>query len=175
MGGQNDGALGFGVVGVINPEWNLNRNRVVHGLLVSAATTTASSQITGDGATDVNVDIAAGILMVDGQAKELAYQDSAALADATPLMDAGESGVVAIVAFRSQGDGVVRLRNINGVAATTGAQVALPDADIAALFGNYTYWFKIADVTVNRTADTTLTETYDNTVRPLLVGATVHD
>jgi hypothetical protein len=175
MSGQNDGALGFGVVGVINPEWNLNRNRVVHGLLVAAATTTASTQATGDGASDINVDIGAGILMVDGLAKELVYQDSAALANATPLFDDGQSVVVSIVAVRSVGDGVVRLRNINGVVATTGAQVALPDVDIAAKFGAGTYWFKVADVTVNRTGDQTVTSTYDNTVRPLLVGATVHD
>ena len=164
----------FGIAGVINPEYNLNRNRIVQGLLIGVATT-ASTQVTGDGASDINVNISAGILLLDGQVKEYAAQADYALYNATPAMDAGESIIISLVAYRSLGDGVLRLRSVVGAAATTGSQVVPTNVEIEALFETGTYWFRLANITVNRTADTTLTLSYDNTVRPLLIFPTIQD
>lgn len=141
-------------------------NLVHHGMLVGAPTN-ASTQVTGTGASDYNVNIAAGILAVDGTIKEYAAQADYDLASsATGLLASGESFIVSIVAYKNILTGVVGLRNFAGAAATTGAQVAPTDAEITAGFGANTVWYRLADCTVNRTGATTVTQSYNNTVRP---------
>ncbi len=174
MPGVNTGNLGFGKAGGVGVEYEIFGNRVIVGMLVGTPTT-ASTQVTGAGASDFNVNIAAGILAVNGVVKEYAAQADYDLASAAAnIITNGQSIVVAIVAFVSTADGVVRLRAIRGAAATTGSQVAPTDAAISAKFGDGTFWFRLADCTVNRTGDTTLTQSYNNAVRPTLIPKTVH-
>jgi hypothetical protein len=174
MPNVNTGNLGFGKVGGVGVEYEVFGNRVITGMLVGVPTT-ASTQVTGAGASDFNVNIAAGILAAGNIVKEFAAQADYDLASAAAAIIAnGQSIVVSIIAYTSVADGVVRLRTIRGTVATTGSQVAPTDAVIAASLGTGTFWWKLADCTVNRTGDTTVTQSYNNAVRPSLIPKTVH-
>lgn len=169
------GLFGFGVLGGMGVEAFINKNRVVQGLLVGAPST-ASTQATGTGASDFNANITAGLLVVDGVLKEYAAQaDFDVASSVAQQMASGQSRIYSIVAYRSTGTGDVALRVFAGAAATTGEQVPVTRETIVDGFSVDTSWFEIARVTVNRTADQTLTQTYDNSVRPVLVAKTVHD
>jgi hypothetical protein len=61
---------------------------------------------------------------------------------------------------------------VKGTPDTTGTQVAPTDAEIQTAVGAGNDWVKIAECTLNRTGDTTVTESQDNTGRPVL-GVTV--
>ena len=161
------GHFGFGVVGGA-PDFDLVKNRVVHGFLAYAPTT-ASTQATGAaGASAYRVNISHGVALVDGLALETAVQADYALATANGELIEGTSKVFSLVIYRSLGDNVPRLVLYKGAAATTGAQVSQTDTEIAAHFAAGTVWYKIADITVNRTGDTTVTQTQNNLVGPLL-------
>lgn len=141
-------------------------DRVMQGCLVGAPTT-ASSQVTGTGASDFNADITAGLVLVDGTKKEFAVQaDFDVASAAAALMTAGQSIVYSIIALKNPVAGTISMVSLPGAAATTGSQVALTDAEITALYAVGTQWIRIANVTVNRTADTIITQSADNTVRP---------
>lgn len=159
-------------IGGVGVETQLLNNRVITGMMVGAPST-ASTQATGTGASDFNVNIAAGILAVDGHPIEFAAQADFDLASAgAALMASGQSILVDIVAYRSVADGVIRLRGIRGAAATTGSQVAPTDAEIDAKIE--APWWRLARVTVNRTGDTTVTQSYSNVVRPACIVLTNH-
>lgn len=148
-------------------------NRIVQGMMVLTPTN-ASTQATGTGALDLNVDIELGILAVGSTVREYdAQADYALLNESGALVD-GESLIMAIVAYKSRGDNTIYLLNVKGAAAITGSQVAPTDAEIEVSFAADTYWMKIAEVTVNRTGDTSVTQSQDNTVRNTLVPGTVH-
>jgi len=135
--------------------------------LLAGAPTTPSAQTTGAAETAWRVDLAAGLVAVGGVKKEFAAEADRVLHDTTELVENGESAVAAIVAELEAG--AVALINVKGAAATTGTQVAPTDAEIeAALSTAGNPWVKICECTVNRTGDTSLTQTQDNTKRPLV-------
>lgn len=150
------------------------KTRIVYGM-VPATPTNASTQATGTGASDYNVDFKAvatgspaGLILVDGKAKQFAAQaDFDVASSAAQQMASGQSRIYTIIAFLNHHDREIYLKSCPGAAATTGSQVALTDAEIDALLAPGTVWMRICDVTVNRTADTTVTQTYDTTVREL--------
>ncbi len=150
------------------------KTRIVYGM-IPATPTNASTQATGTGASDFNVDFKAvstgspaGLILVDGKAAQFAAQaDFDVASSAAQQMASGQSRVYTIIAFLNLHDQVIYLKSVAGAAATTGAQVAPTDAEIDALLAPGTVWMKICNVTVNRTADTTVTQTYDTTVREL--------
>lgn len=149
-------------------------NRVITGMLVGAPTS-ASTQATGaSGASDYNVDITPGILAVDGVALEFAVQADFAIGNDSAEMIVGQSKIYTIIAVKSLMQAAPRLQVVKGAAATTGAQVAPTDDEIDAMFADNTKWFRLAEVTVNRTADTTVTQSQNNAKRPLLIPETVH-
>lgn len=163
------GRFGFGVVGGEGHEFQLFGNRIVQGMLVGAPTN-ASTQVTGTGAYDYNVNIAAGLLVCNDVVKEYAAQaDYDVDHGAAANLVVGQSIVYSIVAYRSKGDGEVRLLSIPGVVATTGSQVAPPTATIEAKLADDTFYFKVADVTFNRTGDEAVTYSVNNAVRPTMV------
>jgi hypothetical protein len=148
------------------PEAEHFRNRIATGMLVGAPTS-ASTQVTGTGASDFNANISAGILAVDGVVREYAAQADYAIAtSAAQQMAAGQSRVYTVVAYINPADGLPALRVVAGAAATTGDQVAPTDAVIGAEFADNVPWYRVAEVTVNRTADTTITQSANNAVRP---------
>lgn len=170
---SGSGRMGFGVVGGHGIEFGLEKNKVLQGVMVNAPTT-PSAQLTGAGNGSYRVDITQGIVIVDGTALEVAVAADQLLEAAGNIMASGQSKVYSIVYFKSTSDGVVRQRTFGGTPATTGSQVAPTDAEIEANFGAGTVWFAFAQVTMNRTGDTTVTQSQVNTVRPTLVPVTVH-
>ena len=163
------GRFGFGIVGGVGVESQIFQNRVIEGMLVGVPTT-ASTQVTGTGAYDYNVNIATGLLAVDGTVKEYAAQvDYDVGSGAVANLIVGQSMVYSIIAYKSRGDGAVYMKSVPGAAATTGAQVAPTDAVIEAGLATGTFWWRLADVTINRTGDTTVTQSQNNTVRPTLI------
>lgn len=157
-------------------------NCVVTGLLASAPTS-ASTQATGaTGATALNVNISAGIVAVNGQLKEFTAAVDTSLWDTTvytgddsgagtTTLTNGKSAIVTLVAASSsatRGSGTITLVQVHGATATTGAQVAATDAEIQTKVGASLPWVKIAEVTVNRTGDTTVTQSQNNILRPAL-------
>ena len=148
-------------------------NRIIEGMLMLAPSS-ASTQATGAGTLAVRVNINAGLQAVGSTVKELAAQADLVLFNAATVLTTGQSVVFDIVAYRSKGDGLVYQRTFRGTAATTGSEVAPSDASIEAALEADTAWMRISRTTVNRTGDTTVTQTYNNTVRNTLVPGTVH-
>lgn len=167
---SGEGKLGFGIVGGIGIEFDVTRNRVLQGVLVTAPTT-ASAQLTGTGNGSYRVDITPGLVIVDGKVKEVATAADQLLEAAGDILDSGQSIVYTIVYYRSISGGVIYQRTFAGAPALTGSQVAPTDVEIEANLASGTVWFAVAEVTVNRTGDTTVTQSQNNTVRPTWVPA----
>lgn len=152
-------------------EFDLHQNQVV-GMLVGAPTTGSTITDSTD-AHDFNVNIATGIMVVDGVVLEFAAQadyDISHSSSAVPTdMGTGYSIVYSIIAYKSLGDAVVRLMVVAGDVALDAAALPATQATIEALLAEGTPWFELARTKVKRTAATTLTQTYDNTVRPLQI------
>lgn len=142
-------------------------NRVIEGGLVGDPTT-GSSQLTGTGNTDWNANIAEAVVCVGGVVEHLAAAadfDVHSGSFLTGLAD-GSSCIAAIVAKNVSG--TVTIDKVVGTPAVTGSQVAPTDAEITAAIGASNPWVKIAEITLNRTGDTTVTESQDNGFRPVL-------
>jgi len=141
------------------------RNRVVTGLL-AAAPTSASTQGSGATATAWNINYSAGVVVVGGVALDVVAAADYSVHAATQYtgLTNGNSAIVALVAKNVSG--TVTIVTVNGTAATTGSQVAPTDTEIQASVGAANSWVKIAELTINRTADTTVTQSQDNTKRP---------
>jgi hypothetical protein len=141
------------------------QNRVSTGL-TAGAPTTGSSQLTGTGATTWNVNVAAGVVVVAGVAKDLAAAADTSIHASTQLVTNGQSCIAALVAKNVSG--TISVVAVKGSAATTGAQVAPTDAAIQTAVGAGNAWVKLAECTINRTGDTTVTQSQDNSKRPML-------
>lgn len=130
--------------------------------------TTASAQLTGIGNTTWSYDIVAGIVVVGGVALDVGEGADQAIHSGSFLtgLASGSSCVAAIVAKNVAG--TVSIVAVKGTPAVTGSQVAPTDAEITAAVVAGNDWVKLAECTINRTADTTVTESQDNSKRPLL-------
>lgn len=168
------GLYGFGVAGGEAVEAYLFKNQV-QGMLL-AAPSTGSTQATGTGASDFNVNIAAGIVVVDGTPKEFAAQADFSLFSGTPAdMADGESRVYSIIAVKSPVTGEISLQVWKGAAAASGSEKPVDRQTIIDSFDPNTFWFEVGRVTVNRTGDLTVTQSQDSTKRPLFVAKSWHD
>lgn len=123
--------------------------------------TTANAQVTGAGATTWNADVAHMLANFHGSISELAKQTNVSIHSGSQLMPAGQS-VVASLALKKAANGVLSIVPVKGAAAATGTAVAPSDATIQAAVGAGLDWVKLADVQLDRTADTTLVATYFN-------------
>lgn len=167
------GPLNFGIVGGLAPEGQLWLNYIPNGLLVKDPTT-SSAQLTGTGNGTYRYNIDAGIIHVDSTIKEFPAAADQLLEPAGNIMANGYSKVYSVIAWRNPDTSAVALKVIPGTAALTGSQVAPSVADVEAALMPSAAWVLIANVTVNRTGDTTVTQSTDNTVRPSLVPQTVN-
>jgi len=139
------------------------------GCLLSAPTT-PSAQAAGVGNTTWNVNIDIGVTIINAVAVNQAEAVDQSIHAGSLLagLISGASCVAAIVAYGAAGTKLV----VKGTPATTGAQVAPTDAviqaavDVAAGVAS-TVWLKIGQTTLNRTGDATVTQSYDNTARPM--------
>jgi hypothetical protein len=146
---------------------NHERNKVISGLTV-VNPTTGSSQLTGTGDTDWNCDITAGVVTVDGVAKSFdAVADFDVHSGSYLTGFANGSSCIAAIVAKNDG-GTVSVAAVVGTPATTGSQVAPTDSEIQTELGAGVEWVKLAEITLNRTADTTVTETQDSGKRPIL-------
>lgn len=168
----DDGPLGYGVIPGEAPESGTFRNCVMQGLFVNAPTT-ASAQLTGTGNGSYRVDITQGIVHVDGYIAEAAAAADLLLETAGNIMASGYSKVYTVIYWAHPSTGVISRKIVGGTAALTGAQVAPTTAEIEAVIPDGAYWVPVANVTMNRTGDTTVTQSQVNTVRPSLLAKTV--
>ncbi len=133
--------------------------------------TTGSSQATGTGNTDWNVDIGAGIVEVNAVPKDFAVAADFDIHSGSHVdagFTVGKSIVAAVVAKNVAG--TVSMDKVIGAPATTGEEVPPTDAEIQAAVGAGNKWAKICECTLNRTGDTTVTESTDWTVRDRSLG-----
>lgn len=138
-----------------------SRSPSTSGGLVSAPTT-PSAQITGAGNTTWNVNIAAALAANSQAGIELAASADFVIHSGSQLVTDGQSCIAAIVVDYNGGSPTFAA--VKGAAATTGQQVAPTDAEITTALGD-SYWVKLAHCTINRTGDTTVTQSQDNSVR----------
>ena len=125
--------------------------------------TNASTQATGDtGDMDWNVDVTEGFVVVNGvEASFAVAADFDVFSAASEIVD-GESIVGALVA--SEAAGTTSLEVVTGAAATSGQEVPPTDAEITTGV-THARWVKIAELTINRTGDTTVTQSQKNSAR----------
>jgi hypothetical protein len=140
-------------------------NKILTGLLLGTPTT-ASTQATGDGATVWRINISAGIITVGGVMKEFAAAVDTVIHDTTELMNSGKSCLAAILAKNVTG--TITVVSVKGVVATTGAQLPPTDAIIQTAVGAGNSYVVLGTSLLNRTADTVVTQSQDNTGRPAL-------
>lgn len=142
-------------------------NRIHAGGIVKDPTT-PSAQLTGTGHTTWSIDVEALIAACGAVLKELAVQADAVIHSGSYLTGfANGSSCIAAVVLKNV-SGTVTQAVVKGTPATTGSQVPPTDAEIQAAVGAGNDWVKFAEVTLNRTGDTTVTESQDNTLRPVL-------
>jgi hypothetical protein len=156
----------------------LNANRVIDGMLAVVATT-ASTQATGTGASDYNCNLSAGECIVGGKVK----RNEAAVADidldhastGSAILTLNYARIYDLVYYKSIANDTIYLRVFKGAIATTAAAaVAVTDAEIDAYLPAGTPYIRVARVTVERTGDTAVTLTYDNSIRNTGVPETIH-
>lgn len=165
------------IVGGRGIEFQHFANRVVQGFMLMAPTN-GSTQATGTGASDYNVNITAGILAVGSTVKEMTVQADYDLEHASTgsgILTLNQARVYDYVAYRSPGDGVVYLKMFKGtIADTLAAAVPVTDTEIEATMATGTYWMRIGRTTIERDGDTSISQTYDNTLRNTMIPGTVH-
>lgn len=127
--------------------------------LRSGAPSTGSTQASGVGNTDWNVNVAAGAVVCNGVEKEFAAQADYDVHSGSLLLADGESVYAWLVA--KEAAGTVSMDVVKGAAATTGEQIAPTDAEITAAV-THANWTKLGKLLVNRTGDTTLTQSQSN-------------
>jgi hypothetical protein len=132
--------------------------------------TTPSSQITGAGNTTWNVDVDALSAIVNSVTGQVAAAADEAIHSGSQLVTNGQSCYAWAVVTES--GGTLDVEYVKGAAATTGSQVAPTDAEITASVGSAN-WAKLALCLLNRTGDTTVTQSQDLSARAVLgnVGA----
>jgi hypothetical protein len=148
------------------------KNRVVDGLIFSAPTS-ASTQASGAVPAVWRVDKSTGLVLVDG----LVNQDPGAISlnidgeygVALPALGVGQS-IVATYLFVIFGNAEVwGSQIVLGTPATTASVLPPTNAEInaalIALGANDPHYIRIAKLTLNRTGDTTVTQSQDNTWR----------
>jgi len=127
-----------------------------------SAPTTPSAQATGVGNTTWSANIAAFVCKVGGLGHQFAAAVDFAIHAGSFLAGFinGASCIAAIVAKNVAG--TITTVAVKGTPATTGTQVAPTDAEIQAALGATVPWVKVGECTLNRTGDTTVTESQDN-------------
>ena len=141
-----------------------DRHHVVTGLVVSDGGTTQGSG--GSTALNFDVDVSLGHARVHGVDTVLNENvtDVDSGAGISFGATSGKSVVYGVVVNNGAGNDTPGFKAVPGAVADTGAQVPPTDAQIEAAVG-HANWKRLADVTVNRTADTTVTSSIDNSVK----------
>jgi len=166
---QGTGRLGHGAVPGLPIEGYLFSNWA-HGAFVTASTT-GSSQETGEGNGTFLYDITDGVAIVDGTVLNIKAAADQACEAAGDIFNDGESIVYTIIAWKHPTSGVVAVKSHKGTVATSGSQVEATIAEIEAGLPANAKFIKLGLMTIARTAATTVTESQDASVRATGVAA----
>lgn len=173
MNSKHDiGSLGFGIVGGLPVEGQLFYN-FVHGAFISKSTT-GSSQLTGTGNGTFLYDITEGIVVIDATPLTVAKAADSACEAPGDIIASGQSIFYAIIGWKNPVTGAVTLKSVKGTAALTAVAIAPTTAEIEAGLPLGAAWVALGTIKISRTADTTVTETVNNTIRPTLVPNSVN-
>lgn len=157
-------------------------NHVKYGLVVAVGSTPS-------GSADYNLDVTAGEAAVGGSLKfagptiaQIAQTDfdykgaGYTLAGGAAGFNAASKDSYWALCLVLDDDGIIKFKAVRGADATTGAAVNPSDAQVeaalttglsvAATYSLANRWYRICDILVSRDSGTTITETFDNTVRP---------
>jgi hypothetical protein len=105
--------------------------------------------------------------LIDGEVHALAAQtDADATGGAAVLWGAtsGKSLIAAVVLSGGTANDTPAIESVMGAVATTGSEVAPSDDDIDTALG-HDNWTRLCDMTIDRTADTTVAVSFDNAAR----------
>lgn len=147
----------------------VTNNAVVDGGVVKDPTT-PSSQLTGAGNTTWNVDVEALSAIVNSVNGQVAAAADEAIHSGSNLLANGQS--IYAWAVVTESGGTLDVSYVKGTAATTGSQVAPTDTEITAAVSSAN-WAKLALCLLNRTGDTTVTQSQDNSYRSMLTNINV--
>ncbi len=143
-------------------------NRVHAGGIVKVATT-PSAQLTGVGNTTWSVDVEAIIAACGGVLKEIALAADFSIHAGSFLTGlASLSSAIAAIVLKNVSGTVTMVAVIGTPFVTASGGVGPSDAVIQAAVGAGNAWVQVSEATLNRTADTTVTESWDSTQRPAL-------
>jgi len=153
------------VLSLLNALAAWHYNHAEGGLVTDGGTT----QPTGvSAAPNFDVDVSALVGVCDGVACELVAQTDAD-SDAGDGVDfgatSGFSCIFAVVLETGTDNDTPAIKGIAGAVAADGSEVAPTDAEIDTDL-SHAHWVRLANVTLQRTGDTAVTVTIDNTVRP---------
>lgn len=166
------GNFGFDLSVGSGGEMQLLKN-FVHGAMIQAPTT-ASSQITGTGNGTYSYNIGQGIVVLDGEVLEIAAAADQLCETAANIMASGYSRYYLFIVYKNFAGTLTRL-TVKGTVALTAAVVPPTVPEIEALLPADAPWLCIGGTIVNRTADTTITQSVVNQYRPMLLAKTVHE
>lgn len=153
------------VVESINELAKFLKNNVQTGLLVETPKTASTH---GDvGAFDFNVDIGAGLCVVNGVLAEFAAQEDFDVdhGDESPVDGTNTDIIYTIVA--AEASGTVTIQAVGGAAAPAETVAAPTDEAITTAVGHGN-WIKIGQTQIHRFGAAACTQTYSNSVRPVV-------
>jgi hypothetical protein len=127
--------------------------------------TTASTQDTGTGASDYNVDVDPATVVLDGyvgyiEAKADLALDTASAGSA--VLASGEARYYALVAWLDRLAGAVKFGLLKGTIAAVASAARLTDADVQARIGTSNPYVILGQTRCHRSADTTIAQRYEN-------------
>lgn len=158
----------FGVVGDIGSLETLGKTGLHRGVAIEVP---ADPSTGTSSAYDFNVNLNRCVGTIDETPFEVtpaADVDLASAASATPLAD-GESIIYTLVAWKSKGDGVIRTKWVAGAIAVDASCVRAVIADIEAGWADGTVYMFLGETKLNQSDGTTVVQTYNNTVAPVMM------
>ena len=166
MSGKEAGEhFGASHPGGVSREYNLDKFKVEGCYLKTP--TNASTVTTATPACEFHVNLAEGMVMVNGTKLFIAAVadiDVEKSASACTIV-VGESIIYTFVYFLDMAGNIER-RIFAGAAAVTANVVQLTPAEIGAFFGEAVPWMAVGTVQFNHTTTDTATQAQDNTIRP---------
>lgn len=158
----------FGVVGDIGSLETLGKTGLHRGVAIEVPANASTG--TGD-AYDFNVNLNRCVGTIDETPFEVAPVADVDLAHATAAspLSAGESVIYTLVAWKSKGDGVIRTKWVAGAIAVDASCVRATIASIEAGWADGTVYMFLGETKLNQSDGTTVVQTYNNTVAPVMM------
>jgi hypothetical protein len=160
------GLFGFGISGGEGIEFSLFQN-AVHGAMIKKSTT-GSSQLTGTGNGTFLYNIDQGVVVLNGETLNIDAAVDQACETPANIMANGYARTYMFIVYEAYSGTPTRL-TVKGTVALSASVLPPTVAAVEAAIPAGAAWLALGTMTIKRTADTTVTETVDNTYRPLLV------